>query len=242
MAAVVPVPPEHAGTVATLTDHPMYRRTFSGLPWEVGLVELDSLVAGQRAVNLDYADSLVALYQSMTTFDDVARVSIAHERQMDAVQHLEVAPSVHTFSSPNGDLRFLGAFLKRELQPSDLDAAELGGIPVAAVIAFVGYGGSPINVFRVGGRTVLNNGFHRLYALRRIGFAYIPAVVQTVMTPQLEMPPQIADLPREVLLGSPRPPLLKDFFEPGFTTRLKVTERLKSVTVAVNAQQMPIPS
>jgi hypothetical protein len=89
----------------------------------------------------------------------------------------------------------------KELTAEDLDHAVSGGLPAAAIIAFVGYGGAPVNVLKVGSRIVLNNGFHRVYTLRRLGVKEIPVVVQHVSNPQLEFPPQVGGLPKEYLLA-----------------------------------------
>lgn len=162
-------------------------------------------------------------------------------REMDPIQHLEVAPSTHIFSSPNSDVRFLGAFAK-QLTADDLNYAVLGGLPAAAIIAFVGYGGSPINVFRVGSRVILNNGFHRVFALRRLGVTEIPVVVQNVRNAQLEFPAVVLGLPREYLLTHRRPVLVKDFFEPDFALTLRARERIKTVLVAINSNAPDVPS
>ena len=156
-------------------------------------------------------------------------------------QHLEIGPSTHVFSSPNSDIRFLGAFVKA-LEDRDLEYAAMGGLPAAAVIAFVGYGGAPINAFQANGRIILNNGFHRVFALRSLGVDRIPIVLQAVRNPQLEMPPHVAGLPREYLLGHPRPVLLKDFFEEGLAVTLKVKERMKVVTLAIGLNQYDVPA
>ena len=99
-----------------------------------------------------------------------------------------------------------------------------------------------LNVFRWGNRVVLNNGFHRVYTLRRIGVTEVPVIVQHVGNPQLEFPPQVAGLPKEYLLGAPRPVVMKDFFENGFTITLRVRERLKLVTVAIGGSQHEVPA
>src|SRR5205807_9374659 len=117
-----------------------------------------------------------------------------------------------------------------------------GGLPAAAVISFIGYGGAPINVLLSGGRIVLNNGFHRVYALRTMGVVEIPVVIQHVGNPQLEFPPQVAGLPKEYLLGVSRPVVMKDFFEDGFTISLKVRDRIKMVTVGIVLNQYDIPA
>jgi hypothetical protein len=244
--SVAPVPEEHVGIVDTYISDPLFRKTFSGLPIRVGVVEVDKLVAGQRMVNLGYVERLTGQYGSSPTFEDLLRICVSPHRDMEAIQHLEVAPNTHVFSSPNSDIRFLGAFVKRHLTSEDLELAEAGGLPAAAIVAFVGYGGASVNVFAAsvpsGRRLVLNNGFHRVYALRRLGVTHIPVVIQEVRNAQLEFPPQVAQLPREYLLGAPRPSLMKDLFEQEFTVTLRVLDRIKIVSMGIGLNQHEVPS
>jgi hypothetical protein len=244
--SVASVPAEHQPVVDAYVSDPSFQKTFSGLPVHVAVVEIDKLVAGQRMVNLGYVERLVERYGSSPTFEDLLEIGVSPHREMEPIQHLEVAPNTHVFSSPNSDIRFLGAFVKRHLSKEDLELAEAGGLPAAAVVAFVGYGGAPVNVLAAnlpsGRRLVLNNGFHRVYALRRLGVAQIPVVIQEVRNPQLEFPPQVAQLPREYLLSVPRPSLMKDFFEPGFTVTLKVLDRIKVVSMGIGLNQYEVPS
>jgi hypothetical protein len=88
---------------------------------------------------------------------------------------------------------------------------------------------------------VLNNGFHRVYALRQHGVRNIPIILQLATNVALEFPHHVVDLPREYLLGHPRPVLMKDFFEERFNTTLKVKNRLKTVTLRTNIEQDDIP-
>lgn len=131
------------------------------MPIQFAIVEIDKLVAAQRTVHFDYAERLRGALPPAPTMEDLLRTCVSPHREMDPIQHLEVAPNVHVFSSPNSDIRFLGSFVKK-IVPDDLDAAIMGGLPAAAVISFVGYGGASVNVIRAGTRVVLNNGFHRV--------------------------------------------------------------------------------
>jgi hypothetical protein len=238
---ITPVPEQHEAKLESFASDNLFRKTFSQHPVAFGVVEIDKMVAPQRAVNLDYVSRLRTKYPTTPTMDELLDICASPKREMDPIQHLEIAPNTHVFSSPNSDIRFLGAFLK-ELTNEDLNHAVSGGLPAAAVISFVGYGGAPVNVFLSGNRIVLNNGFHRVYALRGVGVTHVPVVIQHVRDPRLELPPLIAGLPREYLLGSARPVLMKDFFEEGFTITLKVRERLKMVTVAIGGNQHDIPA
>lgn len=198
-------------------------------------------MAAQRWVNEEYADKLVRSYPRNPTFDDLLAICISPSRMMDPIQHLEIGPNAHVFSSPNSDIRFLGSFLKT-LSADDYAYAESGGLPAVAVISFIGYGAASINVFYCAGRVVLNNGFHRLYALRKSGVTHVPVVIQHVVNPQFEFPPAVAGLPKEYLLGAPRPVLMKDFFEDSFSVSLAVRDRLKTVMIVTNVNQHEVPA
>lgn len=235
------IPAEHTRKLDAFASDDLFRKTFSFLPVSFGLVEIDRLIAPQRAVNLDYVDKLAARYPKNPSLDQLLDICISPAREMEPIQHLEIGPNTHVFSSPNSDIRFLGAFVK-ELTPEDLNHAVTGGLPAAAVISFIGYGGAPVNVLQWGGRVVLNNGFHRVYALRSIGVTEVPVVMQHVSNPQLEFPPHVAGLPKEYLLGVPRPVVMKDFFEDGFAITLRVRDRLKMVTVGIALNQHDVPA
>lgn len=219
---------------------PLFQKTFAHIRTSFALVEIDKLIAAQRAVNLDYVKRLIGSYPKSPTLDDLLEICVSPKRKMDPIQHLEVLPNTHVFSSPNSDIRFLGAFVK-ELTTEDLDYAVAGGLPAAAIIAFIGYGGAPVNVLQAGNRLVLNNGFHRLYALRSLRVKEIPVVLQHIQNPDLEFPAQVADLPKEYLLKTARPVLIGDFFRPEFAITLKVRERMKMVTISIGLGQHDVP-
>lgn len=236
-----PIPEEYRALLDALTGDMLFQKSFLHVPTGFALVNIDDLVAPQRTVNLDYVDRLVKRFPPAPTFADLFDICLSSKRHIDPIQHLEVGPNAHVFSSPNSDIRFLGAFVK-ELSSEDLSYAELGGLPAAAIIAFVGYGAAPVNVLHAGGRVILNNGFHRVFALRSMGVKQIPVVVQQIRNPQLEFPPHVSGLSREYLLSHPRPVLMRDFFEPDFAITLKVRERLKTVNINVATNQYEVPS
>src|SRR5437588_3449152 len=139
----------------------LFRKTFSILPVSFGLVEVDKLVAPQRTVNLDYVRQLVKRYPKSPSLDellDVTDISIWRAKHMGVGSHLQVLNRGHLAVWRNTDV--LGSHMK-QLTNEDLEHAVFGGLPAAAVNAFIGYGGAPVNVRQAGPRIVLNNGFHR---------------------------------------------------------------------------------
>ena len=153
---------------------------------------------------------------------------------------MQSAPNLLTFSSTNGDFRFIGGFHKEKLTDDDLKYCLGGGLPVSAIILFVGYGSRSINVLHANNRLILNNGFHRVYALKRKGVTKIPAVVQKIGNPDLEFPQAILGLTKDYLLQHPRPVLVKDFFINDLTTVLKKKSTIMSVRVQWGYDQMPM--
>src|SRR6266542_2006000 len=231
----------HEAQVERYTEDELFKRTFSGLPIVIGMVEIDKLVAAQRTVNLEYVHRLKSSFPKSLGISELLEICVAPTRPMDPIQHLELGPNTHVFSSPNADIRYLGSFVKN-ITKEDLEAAVEGGIPAAAVISFVGYGGASINVIRAGNRVVLHNGFHRVFALREAGVTHIPVVIQLSNNPALDFPPQVAGLPKEYLLGMPRPVLMKDFFEPDFAITLRVRKRIKVITLSASVGQHDVPA
>lgn len=234
-------PTELLPRLEEIAADPLLQKTFSAVPFSFAIVNADTLVASQRHVNLEYATRLQKSYEGKSSLRDLVEICLSPRREMPPIQHLETPNNAHVFSSPNLDVRFLGAFLKA-LSPEDLQFAELGGIPAAAVISFIGYGSTPVNVYRVKNRLVLSNGFHRVFALRTLGITNIPVLVQHINNWQLEFPPTLVSLPREYLLGAPRPALIKDFFREGFSITLRAKQKVKAVILQPAVSQVDIPS
>ena len=211
-------------------------------PISVAMVEIDKLVAPQRKVDLDFIKKLHSELPAKPTLDDIATLCLSCERPLAPIQHLEIGPNAHIFSSPSSDIRFLGGFFKATLSAEELAYAPPGGMPVAAIVGFVGYGASPVNVYAVRRRVVLSNGFHRIYALRALGVEKAPVLVQHTTNPHLEFPPQLLGIPREYLLGHQRPVLMKDFFEAGFAADVRTQNRIRVVSVQVTPGQHDVPA
>jgi hypothetical protein len=224
-----------------MLDSDLVRKAFQ-LQFDVGVVEIDKLVAAQRTVNLEYVDQLREEFKEDLSFDGLATICLSSDRKVTPIQHLELGQNIHAFSSPSSDLRFLGSFLIDNLAPELLTYAQGGGSPAAAVISFIGYGAYPINVLKTGPRIVLNNGFHRVYALRSLGVVKIPVLIQRADNWQLEFPGQVGGIPRDYLLGQARPVLMKDFFVDDLTATIRVKNRMKLVTIGSNVGQHDVPS
>lgn len=212
--------------------------TFSNFPISFEEVEIDNLVASQRTVHLDFIDHLKAVFEGMR--EDSVRFCLDPVAEKTPIKVGRTAPNGLTFSSDNPGLRFLGVS-EQPYHHAVVGAHHPGGRPVRTVLLLVGYGSPVANAYRIGRRLILNNGFHRLYALRSLGITHAPLVVQQVTRAELEMPPVIADLPREYLVTAPRPGLMKDFFDDRLICEVRQVSFLKALQVSWGINDSRVP-
>ena len=221
-------------------DH-LFQKTFSNLPIAFRLVQIDNLIACQRQVNWDYVQALLDQVTAAATASDLVGLCLSPRAEVPAPAFLQQAPNAGVYTSPSGDFRFLGGYPK-DLCEDDFRVAAGGGLPATAIVLLFGHGGSPVNVLASRSRLILNNGFHRAYALRSLGFDFMPAVVQEVSNADLELGPTIQGLPKDYLLEDPRPSMVKDFFDEELIIRLRVKSRLKTLKVAWGVEQFHVPT
>src|SRR5216117_4617056 len=81
--------------------------------------------------------------------------------------------------SPSNDLRFLGTM---PMESNHIKDYAPPGNLVGVVGIAVGFGSNFLNAVCAENRIILNNGSHRAYALRDMGFTHVPCVVQHVST------------------------------------------------------------
>ena len=97
--------------------------------------------------------------------------------------------------------------------------------PAAAMFGIsVGFGSNFLSGVRSGSRVLLQNGYHRAYALRSAGFTHAWCVVELVTRKdelRLTATSEVMDDP-EFYFAAKRPPILRDFFDPQIAKRLKV--------------------
>ncbi len=222
-----------------ISDDRLFKVSFSALPTTFKLVELDRLVAPQRDVNLDYVEEVQRRIPGNTA-EALVDFCLAPRGTPPDLKVLQTAQNQVIATSKSLDLRFLGGF-RKPLGEDDIAAAHAGGHPVEAIVLLMGYGASPVNVFSVGNRLVLSNGFHRVVAMRTAGITHAPVVVQRVVQPAIEFAEQVLGLPRDYLLEAPRPVLIKDFFDPALTLEVRMIPRRKTLRVSWAGEDSIIP-
>jgi hypothetical protein len=215
-----------------------FANTFSNFPYSFEEVEIDKLVASQRSVHVEYIDYLISRYEQASR--NLLEFCLAPAQDSSPISIGRTAQNAFTASTDNPGLRFLGAFEEPSRQGM-LQVETPGGQTIRVIVLALGFGMSTANVYRVGTRMILNNGFHRLYTLRRLGVTHAPVVVQQVTHPEVELPPAIGELPREYVIRNPRPGLMKDFFEDRLTCEITQRGFLKAVQVGWGITESMVP-
>ena len=234
------VPYDYSYSMNKISQSALFRNSFALLPYSFKFIDIDHLVAPQRYVNLNYVEKLVGKLVSDIKGDQLIDFCLAGGATPPPPSELQLGANTYSYKSESTDFRFLGGFPKR-LTSDDIEYALGGGQPIAALLMFVGYGSPAVNVYQVGKRMILNNGFHRLFALRKKGISKAPVVVQHITNWNLELPQQITGIPTAYLVTAPRPAMVKDFFSPGISRELPMKSRDRSVQIQWNINQVDIP-
>ena len=239
-AAVRALPKALEPLVRQVAADPIFRRSFTAVPGEVGLVELDRLVASQKTVNLSHVARLTEQLGPAPDGEAVFRACLPVDHPVPPARVGRVSSQAFVFASDSNDLRFLDTRVLRPDQVADYPAS---GPLVGVVGVAVGYGSNFLNALALDGRLVLNNGFHRVYALRALGVTHAPCVVQRLAgAADLEHVGRAAiRRDPDVYFGLSRPPVMKDFFDPTLCRVVVRPRRTRHVRVTVIVEELDVP-
>ncbi len=234
-AQCLPVGRALKGRVDAVRANPWFRDSFDNLPVSFKRVELDKLVVSQVHVERSFTDALAASLAGDAGDERLFDFCLPLERTLPPVRIQRLSGDRFLLSSPSTDFR---AHRPRLLRPD-----ELGGItstgPAAAMIGImVGFGSNFLSAVRSGSRLLLQNGYHRAYTLRRLGFTHAFCVVEDVTRKdelKLTADEDVAADP-EFYFASKRPPLLKDYFDPRLSKVLPVLPMESQVEVELKVR------
>jgi hypothetical protein len=241
---VEPVPPALEPLRERVLADPVVQRTFSLTPIDVGMVELDRVIVYQKKINLTHAERLRLRVEAAANGEDIFRLCLPFEDRIDPpTAYGPSGPNSWVFKSPSNDFRVLDA---RVVDASALPPLGVNGVPTYVVAVSVGYGSNYLSALHVDGRLVLNNGSHRAYALRAAGHTHVPCLIQHVSRrDELEVlggPEHPVTQEPDRYLSSPRPPLLKDYFDEKLCLVADVQRNVRQVQVAISGGAADLPA
>jgi hypothetical protein len=220
---------------------PLVRYGFNTVPTEVALVELDRLVVHQKHIDLTFARALARRLGPAPSEEQIFRTCLPFDHPNPPVKWSRVDHGKYVFVSASNDLRFLGAMSLEQKNVADYPPP---GSLVGVVGLAVGFGSNFLNALYCGSRLVLNNGSHRAYVLRQLGVTHVPCIIEHVSTPdelQLVAAEKVRDDP-DYYLKNPRPPMLKDYFDPKLHKVMAAHRRHRQVTVKFEVDETYIPA
>lgn len=201
--------------------HPYFGEAYDTLPTQIAMVEIDKLIVSQTHIANNFSASRARALGTSPSPEALFRFCQPLDRENPPVRIQRLASDRYLFSSGSTDLR--------AHDPVLMSRAQVAGIssygPIAGAIGLlVGFGSNFMTAIRSEERLVLNNGYHRAYTLRALGITHAPCIVETVTrTDELRLTASDTVSGDPVLyFRSPRPPMLRDFFNPNLVKRLAV--------------------
>lgn len=208
-----------------------FQETFAHLPVSFGMVEIDKLVVYQPRVNRTWAQAVAGRLGPAPSAEAVFRCCQQVDAAAPPLTVEETDDDRFVFSSPVTHIAFHEAVL---LRPEQVPHYASYG-PIAGIVGLVvGFRGNFLNVIRADDRILLNNGYHRAFALRSLGVTHVPCVIQDVSRVdelRLRAAERVGDDPA-FYFRAKRPPLFKDFFDQRIARVFRMRPRRRVVEVA----------
>ena len=237
---ITPLPAALASNAQAVLSDPGYKRDYRFVPSDIVTVDLNRVTVFQKFINLAFVDELKHRLGQNPSDEAVFSFALPIQEQATPFRLMQ-NPNGYTFVSASTDFRFLEAQL---VDPGRIANFEGSGKPVALVSLSIGYGSNFLSMLLVENRLVLLNGSHRAYALRDLGITQVPCLVQHVTRRDeldLVAAGEIASNP-DRYLKSPRPPLLKDYFDPVLRKLVNVHRKNRVIRVQFGVDTSDAPA
>lgn len=219
---------------ARLRENPWFRDSFDNLPYAIELVELDKLMVSQDHVERSFTKQFVKQLRAMNE-KELFNYCLPLDKPLPPVEMTRLSGDRYVFTSPSTDFR---SHSPRLLRPAEIPGVTSSG-PISAFVGIaVGFGSNFLSAIRSDKRIVLQNGYHRAYALRSAGLTHAYCVVEDVTRKdelRLTADETVAGDP-EFYFAARRPPLLKDFFDRRFAKRLLVKPMVNHIEVEIKVR------
>lgn len=180
--------------------------SFAGVDWSVEMVDMSLVQSVQRSIKVGAVDERIApVLADRSKLWDFCLPATRNEPPRGAFT--DVDQRGFTVSSVNPNLRIAGT----KIDNAEVQTAA-GPIRVQAIMFFVNFGNSYINVAHHRGRYFLRDGYHRVTGLLKAGFTTMPAVVVNLPGTYDDLMPGRQVFSKEVSFSA-RPPLVRDFLD-----------------------------
>jgi hypothetical protein len=239
--ATTPLPDSLRDREVALLADAAITATYSVVPVELALVELDRLVVFQKFIDLGYVGQLAERLPDEPGVEDLFDFGLPLDGRYDPpTAGGQIGANGWGFTSRSTDFRVLGQQL---IDPRSVAGLNVSGRPTAVVAVSIGYGTNILSAIRVDGRLILHNGSHRAYTLRAAGQKQVPCLIQNVTrSEELEalLGPEVLQR-LDLYLSAARPPMLRDYFDERLHVRIPAPHIGRHVQIAMQAQVTDLP-
>jgi hypothetical protein len=232
--------PEYEPLLIELLKDPLIQNGFDTVPTDIAMIELDSLVVYQKHIDLTYIGQLKQRIGPAPDWQTIFRTCLPYDHPQPPVKWSKHGEK-YFFMSPSNDLRFLGTM---NLKPGNIVDYAPPGDMVGVVGLALGFGSNFLNAALVENRLILHNGSHRAFALRDLGVTHVPCIIEHVSS-RAEMEVVASSEVREnpnLYLKHPRPPMLRDYFNPRLRKVMPVNRQLRQIIVKFSVEEYYVPA
>ena len=228
---VLPLPPQLQAHVRKLLKTPSFQTTFSTVPVAFGMVELDKLVVYQQYLTHSSLHALQATVAQAPGDAELAALCLPLTAPATGLRLVRQEGDRYVFVADGHDGRFLGAQL---VEPSRIRDLAVSGHASCVLALPLGFTTNVLNVVRYGPRMVLNNGYHRAAVLLRSGVTHAPCIIQVCAHWEDVAIAGAGAIYRngDSYFTQPRPPMLRDFFDPLLTRTFRTWRLRKEIRVS----------
>jgi len=221
------------GVADETAQDPRYKFTFDKFPTSFAMVELDKLVVSQLFINSVFSQSLQTSLNPKPELEALFRFCLPPETPEHTVKTRKASSGRYIFTSESSDFRTHRVAMLAPDQVKDFDTFG----PVSGLVGMaVGFGSNFLTGIQAEDRILLHNGYHRAHALRAAGITHAPCILQTVTRLdelEIAVKSSVAADPN-YYFGSPRPPMLKDFFDSNIRREYSTYKTVKKVEVNID--------
>jgi hypothetical protein len=232
--------PEYEPLLIELLRDPLIRNGFNTVPTDIAMIELDRLVVYQKHIDMTYVRQLQERIRGKLGMEEIFRTCLPYDHPQPPVKWLKQGDKF-IFMSPSNDIRFLGTM---SLESRNIVHYPPPGNLVGAIGLAVGFGSNFLNAAYINKRLILHNGSHRAYALRELGVTHVPCIIEHVSSEE-EQGVVASSAVREnpdLYLKHPRPPMLRDYFNPRLRKVMPVHRVMRQITVKFNIEELNVPA
>lgn len=220
---------------------PYFKESFDSLPVAIKMVELKKLIVSQSSVGVDFSGAIARTLGKRPALEKLFSFCLPLDREQAPVNLQRLSDEKFVFTSNSTDFRDHSV---QVVVPDQLRKVTSFGPISAGLLIPVGYGSNFLSAVQSDARIILENGYHRAFALMSLGITHAPMIVQKVTrTDELRLvaASDVSDDPA-FYFRSARPPLLKDFLDPMLSkavdiyrleTRIEVDLKVRTTTSVV---------